>query len=364
MSIGQQILFFVSLLGAFNGFVLSVYLFVSKRIRSLTTVLLGVLLLAISLRVAKSVFLFFNHESIPKIYLQIGLSACFLIGPALYYFTRSALQQVTRPPASWKWTWGILLGVLLVGGILIPYQTFPLAWNRVIAYVIYGQWTLYVIATGLLLKGLLKTLFTQPSGLKKREVFWLLIFLSNFIFFLSYLLALCGVAVLGICLYISGAVLFSFMLYLTVSFYLYGARMERILQVPQSEQPGKPEKRKIAESDAQAWIEKLEKAIVDKDLYKDPNLKLSDLAQKINISTHQLSQLLNENLGKSFSTYINEYRIKEACKLITIDDRLTLEAIGYEVGYNSKSTFYTAFKKVTDTTPAHFKESMEKNNTK
>jgi AraC-like DNA-binding protein len=44
------------------------------------------------------------------------------------------------------------------------------------------------------------------------------------------------------------------------------------------------------------------------ELYKNPNLKLSDLASRMNISAHQLSQLLNDNLGKSFSTYINEYQ--------------------------------------------------------
>jgi AraC-type DNA-binding domain-containing proteins len=98
--------------------------------------------------------------------------------------------------------------------------------------------------------------------------------------------------------------------------------------------------------------------IHDKALYKDPNLKLNDLAQHINISMHQLSQLLNDNLGKSFSTYINEYRIAEACKLITTNERLTFEAIGYEVGYNSKSTFYAAFRKIKDMTPALYKESV------
>lgn len=105
-------------------------------------------------------------------------------------------------------------------------------------------------------------------------------------------------------------------------------------------------------------MEKLEKAIIEKELYKDPNLKLNDLAKVVNISVHQLSQLLNDNLGKGFSTYINEYRINEACRLISGNDHLTLEAIGYEVGYNSKSTFYAAFRKIKDTTPALYKEKI------
>lgn len=99
MSIGQQILFSVSALGAFNGFVLSLYLFVSKKNTSTAAFFLGILLLAISIRAGKSVFLYFNPQ-LPKIYLQAGLSACFLIGPALYFFFKSALMKVARVPVS------------------------------------------------------------------------------------------------------------------------------------------------------------------------------------------------------------------------------------------------------------------------
>nr|WP_307735084.1 helix-turn-helix domain-containing protein [Chitinophaga nivalis] len=121
----------------------------------------------------------------------------------------------------------------------------------------------------------------------------------------------------------------------------------------------KTEKKKIADTDAAAWIEKLGKIIHDKKFYQDPNIKLNDVAKEVKITSHQLSQLLNDNLGKSFSTYINEYRIQEACKLITTNTHLTFEAIGYEVGYNSKSTFYAAFRKVKDTTPALYKKSFD-----
>ena len=90
-------------------------------------------------------------------------------------------------------------------------------------------------------------------------------------------------------------------------------------------------------------------------LHRNPLLKLSDLASKLHILPHTLSQLLNENMEKSFSQFLNEYRIKEACELIKENDNRKLETIGYDVGYNSKSTFYAAFKKITGTTPAKFK---------
>ncbi len=358
MNIGLQILFGVSALGAFNGIVLGVYLLLNKKGRSAAAFFLSILLLTISIRVAKSVFLYFNPQ-LPKIYLQIGLSACFLIGPSLYYFLRSAPGQVNSIPPSWKRSWAILLGILVVGGILLPYQIYPWAWNHLVVYLIYLQWLAYLVAAGYLLRNVWKTFFIAASSLTTTQKFRLLMYSGNCIIFLFYLLALFDI-VPGT--YIAGPVSFSLILYLTIFFYLYGVRLESSSAPPETGRSGKAERRKIAVNDALLWSEKLEKIIVEQELFKDPNLKLGHLAQKINISAHQLSQLLNDNLGKSFSTYINEYRIKEACKLITTNDRLTFEAIGYEVGYNSKSTFFATFKKIKDTTPALFKESLEKNN--
>lgn len=335
MNIGQQILFLFGALGALNGIILGLYLLLNNKKRSLPVVLMGILLLAASLRVTKSVFLYFN-PALPKIYLQLGLSACFLIGPSLFYFTKTVLQKVTRVPVSWKWTWGLQLGILVLTGILVPYQVYPGVWNHVIVYFIYAQWLIYLAATGILL-------LRSPG----RNRFLYTLFLCNTVIFLAYLTAIMNL-VRGI--YISGPLSFTILLCCCIFFYLNGAGFEN---APRTE------RKKIPENEAKLWLEKLNKALLDNELYKDPNLKVNDLAQKINISAHQLSQLLNDNLGKSFSTYINEYRINEACRIITKNGLLTFEAIGYEVGYNSKSTFYAAFKKIKDTTPALYKEKIE-----
>ncbi|MGN7720540.1 helix-turn-helix domain-containing protein [Chitinophaga sp. 22620] len=335
MNLGQQILFLLYALGAVNGTILGLYLILHRKKRSLASILLGVLLLAMSIRVGKSVFVSFN-PGLPRIYLQLGLSGCFLIGPSLYYFTRTVLEKVTKVPASWKWIWGIQLAALVLTGIVVPYETNRFAWNHVIVHIIYAQWAAYLVATGVLL--------IRTGGSR----FLNILLAGNCFIFLAYLGAFMS---LWSGFYLGGALSFTFVLYLTIFFNLNGAGFGNASP--------RPERKKIPENDAKTLLERLDKALLDNELYKDPNLKLSDLAQKINIPPHQLSQLLNDNLGKSFSTYINEYRITEACKLITSNDLLTFEAIGYEVGYNSKSTFYAAFRKIKDTTPALYKESIE-----
>jgi YesN/AraC family two-component response regulator len=118
--------------------------------------------------------------------------------------------------------------------------------------------------------------------------------------------------------------------------------------------------KKVDNDTAAALIEKLHQLKDEKKAYRNSNLTLSELSKEINISVHQLSQLLNDNVGKNFTASINEYRINEACTIMVSENKLTLEGIGYEVGFNSKSTFFATFKKLKGTTPAIFLQNATK----
>jgi len=95
---------------------------------------------------------------------------------------------------------------------------------------------------------------------------------------------------------------------------------------------------------------------VDEKLYLDPSLTLSVLSDKIGISTHELSYVLNNGLGKNFYQFINELRTEEAKSLLLSDDTKHLDMLGIAIraGFNSKTTFYTAFKKITNLTPKEY----------
>ncbi|UYQ91991.1 helix-turn-helix domain-containing protein [Chitinophaga horti] len=341
MNLGQQTLFLISGIGAVNAIAAGTYLLFSwKKKGGLPAIFLGLLLLAFGIRVAKSVFLFFNPQ-LCRLYLQIGLSACFFIGPALYHFFCATFSNITRMPASWKWSWGLQLAAVVVTGIIFPYRATPDIWNQYLVWIIYGQWALYVAAT-MVLVAIHRQRLHWGTGPGR---FLLVLFASSVLVFTAYMLSLLRVAP-GF--YIISPLSFSVLFYVTLAFSRHRFAVTSV---------AKAEKKKIGDPDAQRWLQQLERVMGEQQLYKDPALSLATLAARINISAHQLSQLLNDNLGKSFATYTNEYRVREACRLIATNDRLTFEAIGYEVGYNSKSTFYAAFKKVTDTTPALYKES-------
>ncbi len=105
-------------------------------------------------------------------------------------------------------------------------------------------------------------------------------------------------------------------------------------------------------------IQKLENHMKINEPFMDSSLSIYDLAKQINVPSRELSVAINLHLDKHFFDYVNEYRIKKAMDIFktTSDEKLTVLEVLYEVGFNSKSSFNTAFKKFTGITPSEFKK--------
>jgi len=95
-----------------------------------------------------------------------------------------------------------------------------------------------------------------------------------------------------------------------------------------------------------------------KEPYLNPDLTIFDLAGSASIPHRALSELINKTMNKNFFDFINEYRIRKAKELLIDPDSKSLTILGilYEVGFNSKSVFNSAFKKTTGMTPSQFKK--------
>ena len=91
-------------------------------------------------------------------------------------------------------------------------------------------------------------------------------------------------------------------------------------------------------------------------IYKESNICLETIANKLNTTRHNTSQVINEHFEMSFHELINTYRIKEAKEILNRDIQRNLNIIdvAYEVGYNNKVTFNKAFKKTTQLTPSQY----------
>jgi AraC-like DNA-binding protein len=97
-------------------------------------------------------------------------------------------------------------------------------------------------------------------------------------------------------------------------------------------------------------------------IYLDEALNLPKLADKMDISTHDMSYLLNDGFGQSFFQYINIYRIEEAKRLLLSEkhSHFNMLGIAYASGFSSKTTFNTTFKKLTNQSPSEFQAFSKK----
>ena len=106
-------------------------------------------------------------------------------------------------------------------------------------------------------------------------------------------------------------------------------------------------------------INRLTELMEDENLYAEEKLNLNLLSKKLGITPHQLSNILNNTFNKNFRTYINEYRIREAKRLLHEKPDSNILEISFSVGFNSKSAFYTAFQRETGCLPAEYRKKMQ-----
>ncbi len=115
--------------------------------------------------------------------------------------------------------------------------------------------------------------------------------------------------------------------------------------------------RNLPEAKAQDIIQRITLLMNETKLYQEPELTLQALADKLQSPYYLVSQAINEGLNKSFFELINGYRVEEAKRLLLDAKNVnyTILSIGFEAGFNSKTTFNTVFKKFTGLTPTDFR---------
>ena len=349
MTLEDQLIFLFSALGGVNGLFLSAYFAFFIKQKNETTYFLSALLFVISIRVTKSAFFNF-YGGLSSEFIQIGLTACLLIGPFLYLHVRSTSETKYR---SWNWILHVIpiIITMILIGYFYPYQEHRYLWQRraggLLGWFMYIQWFLYLGLASYLAKESFKNVFSRKLNASNRDI-WLVNVVSGiWIVFLAYYSN-------GYTSYIVGALSFSFIFYISILLWIF--RKGKISAFFES--PEKYATKTIALEESDTIASKLEQLFREQKLYKQPNLKLADVAEQIDIVPNYLSQFLNDQLDKSFSSYVNEYRVRAAEDMLRNNTLLTVEAIGNECGFKSNSTFYSAFKKVKGVTPGEFKKNL------
>jgi len=106
-------------------------------------------------------------------------------------------------------------------------------------------------------------------------------------------------------------------------------------------------------------FQKLENVIENKKLYLNPELTIETLSTELNLKANTISQLVNQNTDYNFNDYINSYRVAETKRMLSNLEysNYTIVAIGLEAGFNSKASFYRAFRKFEGMTPSEYQKN-------
>ncbi len=188
---------------------------------------------------------------------------------------------------------------------------------------------------------------------------------------ISYIVYILTATVLGIFGFIyndyEASSLFNYLATLGLTFALgfYGIRQDEIYKrksektdLYQTEERYK--KSKLADNKKEDIKSRVLTHFREKAPYLNPELSMLLLSEELNIPKHQLTEVLNTIIGKNFFQFVNEYRV-EAVKQKLSDssnDKFSIEVIGYDCGFSSKSSFFSVFKNITGQTPSQFKNSI------
>lgn len=108
--------------------------------------------------------------------------------------------------------------------------------------------------------------------------------------------------------------------------------------------------------DCTGALGQLEQLMNEERAYQDTDLSLASLADRLGLTSHQLSELLNTQLGKSFSRYVREQRVAAAKTMLREEPAASVLSVGLSVGFSAQSNFYEAFREIEGMTPGQYRK--------
>lgn len=340
LSIGDIALVIISGLGVIHGLLLGIFLFLHTKGRRLSNQLLGFLLFVLSFRVGKSVLLEFAQDLHVKI-IFIGLASMLLIGPLFYFFSKSVLSRsFSIRKIDFLHFIPALLGIGFGFWIEETHlKSFPL-WVFVMVYAFYyGHFISYLVYS---YRVAVKSPALNPSNYKLLQ----LIFFGLTAIWFVYILNLFDEDIP----YIIGPILYSIVAY-SISFLVI---KNRFIDKIDHE---KYKSNQIPDNLGEEIFLRIQKLMAEEKAFKNPDLTLKFLGEHFHQSPQVISMVINQKSGKNFNSFINHYRIEESTKQLRDSkfEHYTISAIAMESGFNSLSSFNTAFKKQTGFTPLAFR---------
>lgn len=145
-----------------------------------------------------------------------------------------------------------------------------------------------------------------------------------------------------------------------ITYLLFENRFPDFYQLVAREEREKKYKRSIIQGlSKDKIIDRLQELMEVEKIYRQFDLKLEEVAAMLFITPHQLSEFVNDQMKMNFTSYINQYRVKEAAQLLINNPEQSTLSIGFEVGFGSKQSFNTIFKQQVGMTPSGYRNNIQ-----
>lgn len=364
-------------IGIFVVLFLALFLFIVKTEHPLRNRLFGFFLIANAIDTSKYLI-----HNVPENYINLEAfrwSIAFLVPPLFFLYVQSVCLSdfKLKPKHLWHLLPFIVFNLILIPGLYLattPVKLYFLGHMNEMMEIHFfevlfeSSFQVYFIAAFLLLKKSRTIYFenyTDPNlSLIKA------LYLITIVYYLLHLLVLLRRLVT----YTIGfgeirdwiIILDAFTFLLSTSWYLFIALnnpdffrgVNSTLTLIKDSTP-KPKLRISADDEKNNQIQALKDFMLIQQPYLNPSLTIQELADQMNIPAKDLSVLINSYMDKHFFDFVNEYRIEKAMEILKdpLQKKLTVLEILYQVGFNSKSSFNTSFKKHTGKTPTDFRKT-------
>ena len=361
----------------FQLLLLTLFLFSSRKGKPLSNRLLAIFFLLLAINLSDGLLVYYGfYQRFPQFaHLEDGF--VFLLGPVLYFYTRSMVYSHFRFRA--KDLVHLIPFVLFTISFQIFYHLQPSDFQKVIQSAVHRQqlpmeFYFSIIAihghVGIYLvfayrQIILYQLQLQEkfSHLGKRNLNWLLFVVLSVcvILILSFIYTLLPLTTRK--WFDSGLMVVMGFIFIFTNVIVWRAlkQPEIFLGVEEELTKKKYAGSTLSETERKDGLAKLELLLASSKVFLNADITIEQLAEDINLPPRKVSQMINESYKQNFFDFINSLRIQEAQRIMqeSTDSKLTVLEIMYQSGFNSKSSFNTLFKKKTGQTPSEYRKHLK-----